>query len=877
MTLPPSIRVNTKAAFPSIVQGSGPITIAKVNGVWTVGFNSGLLGTLNTAAPITGGPITNLGGTIGLAISGVSPGSYTNTNLTVDAFGRITSAANGGGGGGGAVVVATVAGLSAVSPSAGLALVSDARRGGPFYWNSADLHLNVAADAGQAIYSPPASDPSGASGCWVRLYSGPVQAPWFQFINDGVVTLGPASHSFFGDYRSSYTTTVVSGTDNSVAWNFFLPWARFESNNGRAVDINFPPGSYNYNLANMNTGSNFPGFYGIKTLRVIGYGAIFTNVYDESISGTSFLASPWLFATAPFVTGPLWAGDGVIPAGGAQPLAFLLNTTAVGDISVGLVTAARNTYFSVGEWVFVGSYDIQMSGYPPNMYYGDFNQIAAINAGTGVISLETPLQYAHRSDFNDYTATGSTTYPCGAARIWKLDTTGYGYGIPVPWDIDHQYVGVQVNEPPNRRSPGFYTTLSGRRFRTNNWKGVGFSQTIMMESNHEGDHYWTQSEPDKNVKSISYKDCISDFNISFQSSSIDRVTFDNCTMGGLGVGAKTTHVRNSTIKTNIQSAVFNLSATQGLAGECIFDACALIGYTPNIVPGVLDGAAPLVVSSDGSTPITFANGSFILAKATGQSLLPSFIGVPGQYVGLRPASATPAFAGDLGVGIVIGMRSDTNNVYIDTTLQYATLPAWALTGVLAAVNVFGNGTVLFSKCNGSDQARMVSEACDAGDDYWNRKTYNINGFSIAGQLAGWLGSLICADINVKNPSAAGADVVTFSVPTYNSTTMAADAGGTVLTINCGVAGHRVITQAMWLNKLGTDGITVGGAAAPFLPGSRLLGDVAQFGKSSFGATLYLTPLIECTFLFSTGQTRKRLTRNTDRTTSVLMATNGLLV
>jgi hypothetical protein len=39
MTLPPNIRVNVGAPFPARVQGSGPITVSKANGVWTVSLN----------------------------------------------------------------------------------------------------------------------------------------------------------------------------------------------------------------------------------------------------------------------------------------------------------------------------------------------------------------------------------------------------------------------------------------------------------------------------------------------------------------------------------------------------------------------------------------------------------------------------------------------------------------------------------------------------------------------------------------------------------------------------------------------------------------------------------------------------------------------
>lgn len=98
-----------------------------------------------------------------------------------------------------AVQAATRTALSQLDTSIAEAYLYESGREGTFVWNSSNLSSFVTADTQKGIYVAPASDTTGASGAWVRKFSGSIDIRWFGAVAD--------------------CTAIGTGTDNAPAIN----------------------------------------------------------------------------------------------------------------------------------------------------------------------------------------------------------------------------------------------------------------------------------------------------------------------------------------------------------------------------------------------------------------------------------------------------------------------------------------------------------------------------------------------------------------------------------------------------------------------------------------------------------------------------------
>jgi hypothetical protein len=176
-----------------VVDAQGRITTA------SSGTASGVVGVTNVATGIglTGGPIT-AAGTISLANTAVTPGTYTVSTIVVDAQGRITSASSGSAGAGGGTVtnVATGTGLTGgpITGAGTIALANTAVSAGTY-----PLHSIVVDQQGR-ITNATAIEPTSDNRHYARRNAAwaPIPYDLFVAVSDETtdITVGVAKLTF---------------------------------------------------------------------------------------------------------------------------------------------------------------------------------------------------------------------------------------------------------------------------------------------------------------------------------------------------------------------------------------------------------------------------------------------------------------------------------------------------------------------------------------------------------------------------------------------------------------------------------------------------------------------------------------------------------
>lgn len=185
--------------------------------------------------------------------------------------------------------LATVASVPALAEltTAGAALLTESGREGLFLWDSSDLSSLVSADSNQDNYVAPNSDPSGASGAWVRThdtYTRPNGASQsvYHFISREKCT--PLEFGAAGDGASDDKTAFQAALDS-----------------GKRVRI---PTGFNFKATGaivLPSGSQIEGDGGTVTFDALGgafanmfrFGSIAgdTDVSQVSIEGVNFACS----------------------------------------------------------------------------------------------------------------------------------------------------------------------------------------------------------------------------------------------------------------------------------------------------------------------------------------------------------------------------------------------------------------------------------------------------------------------------------------------------------------------------------------------------------------------------------------------------------
>lgn len=267
---------------------------------------------------------------------------------------------------------ATRAGLAGLDPQLnGLAVLREFGRVGTFVFDSANLSASVTLDSAQGIYVAPSWDTTGATGAWVRKYSGPANAKWFGVTGDGATddstaltaALAIVDHLLIpaGTYIASAISVPANKVIDTAGFDTIIKQKAGTAANTRLISVtgsNVRIGDISVegqlNQAGDTTGEQN---HGIFIALNAGSTASITNVSIGNVKGTNIRGDVVYIGSNPtaYAAGYRVTNVSVGKVSGSNVYRNICSVTGGSEISVECVTGSQVGYMHLDLEPDVGS------------------------------------------------------------------------------------------------------------------------------------------------------------------------------------------------------------------------------------------------------------------------------------------------------------------------------------------------------------------------------------------------------------------------------------------------------------------------------------------------------------------------------------------
>lgn len=273
----------------------------------------------------------------------------------------------------------------------------------------------------------------------------------------------------------------------------------------------------------------------------------------------------------------------------------LIQAANAGDTTVTLITAAESSNFVVGDWIVVTALgNGKIGDFPPSHFFHEHRLITAVNAGTGVLTLDSPLQFSYKTTYPNIG--GGAPFQGGPATVYLMEKT---------YNTNAQYFGGTITSASQTNIVGKSIVLTD----------VAWSSAAAGPNPTQSGAIWLignsflGSEVDKDIDLLAIINS-SNHQIDIQSSSINTFimqgttitgtlngtpansSISNSKIGGIRAGPPVSGISNSTtldgvtFTTAVVGVHFSLISSYSLSTGTLTIAKASSEWTSGVAAGL---------------------------------------------------------------------------------------------------------------------------------------------------------------------------------------------------------------------------------------------------------------------------------------------------